>query len=339
MNNNQELNVYNLNHEQCEHSEQSSDAEAFSSSHSSNASVNTTGTKNPNTYNAHSIMSNIYIPTVIDRPCFKSYTEEFQIEGRIYSSGLYWHAISKNAPIDERISAPISIIAMTCNIDGSEFGRILRFIDSYGHWHEWAMPMRLLKGSGEDLMAELLGQGFTFDNKKRGELIRYIMEYKTDRKILSASRVGWHDKAFVLPHKVIGDKEIIFQSETMVQNDFKSLGDLTSWQNDIAKKCIGNVPLIVSIGLALSGPLLKILNRHQGGGIHWVGDSSIGKSTCIEVAASVWGSPEFIRSWSATANGFEGVAAMHNDTCIILDEIDEALPNDIGRIVYMLVNG
>ena len=57
------------------------------------------------------------------------------------------------------------------------------------------------------------------------------------------------------------------------------------------------------------------------------------------MAASVWGSPEFIRSWSATANGLEGVAATRNETCLILDEIDEASPHEIGKIAYMLVNG
>lgn len=57
------------------------------------------------------------------------------------------------------------------------------------------------------------------------------------------------------------------------------------------------------------------------------------------MAASVWGSSEFIRSWSATANGLEGVAATRNETCLILDEIDEASPFEIGKITYMLANG
>ncbi len=35
----------------------------------------------------------------------------------------------------------------------------------------------------------------------------------------------------------------------------------------------------------------------------------------------------------------EGVAATRNETCLILDEIDEASPHEIGKIAYMLANG
>lgn len=55
--------------------------------------------------------------------------------------------------------------------------------------------------------------------------------------------------------------------------------------------------------------------RQQGGGIDWVGNSSYGKSTSVEVAAT------------------------RNETCLILDEIDEASPHEIGKIAYMLANG
>ena len=55
--------------------------------------------------------------------------------------------------------------------------------------------------------------------------------------------------------------------------------------------------------------------------------------------ASVWGRREFVRSWRATSNGLEGIAALHNDSVLILDEIGQADPNDVGEGIYMLANG
>lgn len=45
------------------------------------------------------------------------------------------------------------------------------------------------------------------------------------------------------------------------------------------------------------------------------------------------------RTWRATSNGLEGVAALLSDTCLCLDEINEADPREIGAIVYSLGNG
>ncbi|EHR8987746.1 DUF927 domain-containing protein [Escherichia coli] len=32
-------------------------------------------------------------------------------------------------------------------------------------------------------------------------------------------------------------------------------------------------------------------------GLHFYGDSSTGKTTLVQVACSVWGSPNYMRSW------------------------------------------
>jgi putative DNA primase/helicase len=294
-----------------------------------------------------SITSNVPPTSILEmseviRPCYMTHIAWFRINNRNLEPGLYFHGLAKSendAEADERISSPIIVEAITSNSDGNFFGRLLRFIDCHGVWHCWPMPMSLLKSSGDELLGELLDQGLTYNRKKRNDLINYIMNFKPTRHILAASTVGWHNDVFVLPNQVIGGSDIIFQSTTAADSDFQASGTIEGWQNDIGRLCRGNIPLMVSVAAALAGPVLKLINRHQGGGIHWVGDSSSGKSTCIEVAASIWGSSSFIRSWCATANGLEGLATTRNDTCLILDEIDEASPLEIGKITYMLANG
>ena len=76
------------------------------------------------------------------------------------------------------------------------------------------------------------------------------------------------------------------------------------------------------------------------GGFHLRGSSSTGKTTALKLAASVRGSPEsYVRTWRATSNGLEGIAAVHNDGLLILDELHQCDPKEAGEVCYMLGNG
>ncbi len=65
----------------------------------------------------------------------------------------------------------------------------------------------------------------------------------------------------------------------------------------------------------------------------------MGKSGALDAACATWGGAGFKRTWNSTANGMEGIAALHNDGILVLDEIGECEPDDVGAIVYSLGNG
>jgi uncharacterized protein (DUF927 family) len=90
--------------------------------------------------------------------------------------------------------------------------------------------------------------------------------------------------------------------------------------------------------MAFAAVLLTLLDI-EGGGIHWRGQSSEGKTTVLLVAASVWGEPGRLERWRATSNGLEGVASYHNDSLLLLDELREVDPKEAGVVAYMLSNG
>jgi putative DNA primase/helicase len=115
-------------------------------------------------------------------------------------------------------------------------------------------------------------------------------------------------------------------------------GSLENWKNTVSKYCVGNPLLICAVSAALAGPLLDLIDM-EGGGVHWRGKSSLGKTTVQKVASSVWGSPKFMQTWRATANGLEGVAAICNSTCLVLDEISQVSGKEAGYVAYMLANG
>ena len=80
----------------------------------------------------------------------------------------------------------------------------------------------------------------------------------------------------------------------------------------------------------------------ESGGVNMTGPSSIGKTTILIVAGSVWGGggmQGYRRQWRATLNGLEGVAAMHSDALLALDEMGEIDGRDAAQAAYMLANG
>ncbi len=68
------------------------------------------------------------------------------------------------------------------------------------------------------------------------------------------------------------------------------------------------MPLSV-VNTTIAKPKLRRTTFSRGG-IHLVDNSSVGKSTAIKAAASVWGGPKYVRSWNTTSNGLEGAAAL-----------------------------
>jgi putative DNA primase/helicase len=148
----------------------------------------------------------------------------------------------------------------------------------------------------------------------------------------------------VLPDKIYGPDadHIVFQNydvaESELLNTFAISGTLDDWQRHIAAKAIGNPNLILAISAAFAGPLIGKCQT-ENSGIHFVGDSSIGKTTIALAAWSVWGPPKYCRSWRVTANGLEGLAALSNDCLLVLDDISQCDPYALDEIIYMLANG
>lgn len=261
--------------------------------------------------------------------------------------GVYLHgktAPKKNEPsipFDRHVCSPLEVSAITQTDDAHHtFGLLLEFHDLNGRLRRWAMPRNLLRGSCEELRGELLDQGVqVFDRHKLSD---WLQRPPPKRRVIAATKTGWaaDGKAFVLPGRVIGAADkVIFQSESAVTTGAaSSRGDYRKWRDEVAKLCIGNMVPTLSIDIALAGPLLARLH-HPSCGIHWVGDSSIGKTTSLTVGGSSWGGDKFIRSWRGTANGLESAAAVLNDSVLCLDEIGQADSRVIGDVVYSIING
>ena len=283
-----------------------------------------------------------------DRPCFRSYEGWVLMNGDKKQPGVYHHGFGKGSngadeddkPEDDVwISSPLTIDYQTHDINGYNFGRLLTFTNTNGDKRQWAMPMELLAGDGTALQKELLSMGVNIAYAHRTKLfMQYLQSAPPKDTKRCVLQVGWADKAFVLPDSVIGSDNIIFQSANRSVEAFGQRGTTEEWRDNIGSLAVGNPMLTLALCAAFAAPLLHICPA-ENGGIHYFGDSSTGKSTMLRAAASVWGSPEYVGSWRATANGMEGASSLRNDCLLALDEISECNSKEVGAIVYAAGNG
>lgn len=285
---------------------------------------------------------------VLNRPCFHTHDTAVMLDGQRIEPGLYWHGLTnpkgnaKPEPVNQWLASPIHCEAITSDEDGGQFGQLLRFRDTLGRWRSWAAPMAMLKGSGEELRGVLLSMGVRIDLDSTKRLNQWLMAEKPTRRVIATNRTGWHDngQAFVTPTQTIGGSDVVFQSEYANQAAYQQRGTLPDWRHQVGEQCRGNPWLVLAVSTAFAGPLIqRAMNADSGTGIHLVGRSSQGKTTALQCAASVWGGPQFVRTWRATANGLEATAAALCDSLLVLDEISESNPKDIGAMVYALANG
>ncbi|KTD63882.1 DUF927 domain-containing protein [Legionella spiritensis] len=241
------------------------------------------------------------------------------------------------------ICSSLYVVAKTRDANSGEWGRLLEWVDDDGIKHQWAMPLALLQGDSSDVRRELASLGLTISPSKaaRDLLTSYIQVFPVEDRARCVDKLGWYDNVFITANEAIGQysDQIVFQNANSLEPGLSVAGSVEEWQNSVARLADGNSRLIFAISTAFAPSLAKLVGEDSGG-FHFRGASSSGKTTALKVAASVWGKPDsYIRLWRSTANGLEGLAALHNDGLLILDELSQIDPKDAGECAYLLANG
>ncbi len=248
------------------------------------------------------------------------------------------------------VSGQFDVLGEARTSTGTGWGLFLRWRDSDGRRHEWAMPKSLLHREG-NLIAEMLTDAGLVCGigQAHGLLKDFLARVYSSRRFECVSRTGWHEAegkpVFVAPWSKVygaGAANIVLQSERLVSAEtFKTAGTLKQWQDELAQFAIGNDRVALFIAASFAGPLLAVMGQDSGG-LHLVGGSQSGKTTCAFAAGSLWGPGTRgngqIRAWKTTANGLEGTAAETSDCVLILDELGQADSKEVADIVYMLAN-
>jgi len=244
------------------------------------------------------------------------------------------------------IAGPFEVLGRARDPSGRSWGRQLRWVDADGKIHTRQVTDAALQGDPATLCSILADEGLHIMRGHQRELCSYLNSCNVPGRVTIVTRTGWHDLAggsvFVLPTEIIGaaaaERVILDASAT---GPYEASGTLVGWQQGVARTVADHVIPVLAVSTALAGPLLALAGQ-EGGGINLYGTSSRGKTTVAQAAASVWGrgsSTGFVRTWRATANGLEGIAASATDTVLILDELGVVEARDAASAIYGLANG
>ena len=270
-------------------------------------------------------------------------------EGRIFRELVTEGEDGKSSRKWVAFGSEVNVLARTRTAEGEDHGKLLEVVDSDDLRHQWAMPNSLFAGSGEAIRAELLRLGFQpvsgAGGKWRDWLFEYLLTSKPEERARCVQTIGWHGPSYVLPNETIGadaaTEQVILQTAGPLDHAFHIAGTLEEWQHHVAAPALGNSRLLIAISAAFAAPLLA-LTGDEGGGFHLRGGSSMGKSTALYAAGSVWGGGStggYVKNWRATDNALESVSALHNDALLCLDELSQVEPKAAGAAAYMLSNG
>ena len=273
------------------------------------------------------------------RPCRETLPTGF----RLTEDGVFYATEDGDA---RPVCSPLEILARTRDEKGHNWGLLVEFDDPDGEKKRWNIPARTMTGDfGKDVLGPLVDMGLRLAGSRSGrharnDLQSYLQGFDSSQRARLVTRLGWHNNAFLLPDRQIGQhgEHLHFYDAGAQLPPINEAGSLEQWQSQIGALCVGNHRLAFVVSTAFAGPLLHLLG-HESGGFHLYGDSSGGKTTHLQVAASVYGGPRLVRSWRSTDNALESIAAAHSDGLLILDEIGMCDARIIGETVYMLGNG
>ena len=203
----------------------------------------------------------------------------------------------------QHICGVLKVLARTRDNDHRGHGYLLQWLDHDNHRHQWAMPAEMFKGDGSDVRGYLMNSGLFIasSGSARALLSHYVQGVHTDNRVLCVDKTGWHEYkgnlVYVTPQQTYGQhpNSVIYQSENHTPHGYKCKGSLDAWRKSISALCVGNSRLAFSVCVAFSGALLKLTND-ESGGFNLRGVSSLGKSTALFLAGSVWGSRDYTHS-------------------------------------------
>ena len=269
--------------------------------------------------------------------------ESWNVGGVTYVSdrdGVRRVKIIKDDVVEEQVCSPLKILGFGRSVDAADWSLVVEFPDPDGNVITMPIQRSMLANFQQKIQPELAANGLIIFNAKALETL--LTGAAVSGRYLLAYRPGWQagGRSYLLgrQHVGLGQGQAIMPMFS-VTPPFAAKGSLAAFNESVVALCVGHSRLTIAMGAALAGPMLTILGI-EGGGLHLYGPSSIGKTTALRVAASIYGSPsQMVRSWRATSNSLESVAEAHNDALLILDEVGQGDGAEAGETAYMLANG
>ena len=272
-------------------------------------------------------------------------TEEFTGNEFPYDSdseGVWFKQTNKDGEgYVTKVCSPLTVNALVRDHANGNWGYVLDVTDRDHKVHQVIIPAHAFVGHGKEALELLLSKGLVIQDIQKADkhVMSYIQTFPTDARGRTADRIGWSGDKFVATHKVYGsedNEQVFFEGNQRNKAEFKMAGTKEDWDENVAKYAIGNSRFIMAICAALASPLLPLI-KAENTGFHFLGSSSIGKSTLLNVACSIYGLTKHV--WRATDNALETLLASHNNVLLCMDELGQLDKKAAQHIAYLIGNG
>jgi putative DNA primase/helicase len=224
----------------------------------------------------------------------------------------------------------------------------IRHIEDYRRPVTTRVPYNDIAAGGASLAKTLSNAGLWVTSTKKGResLAAMLAAIKPPRLTLATS-YGWlpNRNAFALGGEVYGaesTERIHVDNAYVGKVKLARRGTLADWSSSVGKYAARNSRLIFALGMAVTSPLLRFVAGQTSFVANLCGDSSVGKSTALNVFGSVWGGSEgglgFNHAWDMTDKDAAKKAAAHSYIGLGLDEQGQ-MGGDPAKVAYSIASG
>lgn len=261
---------------------------------------------------------------------------------------------SKGEKVENISYVPVLITEQAINTDEDIVSLRLVFKRD-GIWKKLQVEREIICDSKK--LITLCNSGFPAHSGNAKKLVEYLNAFEitnTDniKTVYLTHNNGWKEfkgmNIFGLGSNIFGldskNVNISFSPEQGFERFNKALHSQGSYENwlNIIKPLLKNPKIALSIYASLAAPLLNLVDCSSFI-LHYCGKTSMGKTTTIEIASSVWGNPSketggLVTSWNNTQVFVEKIATFFDDMPIYLDDSHLTDDKTLSRILYMLGN-
>lgn len=290
---------------------------------------------------------NNFIPTIIDDDEYNMF-RSFSKNGYLTTKKWVLYAYQKKYKDNTinyllAISTYVEIISCQQNVHTTERFYNLQLFNGKENI-TISVDSGILTSSG---IKKLLQYGCIFDENNQKYLLSYLSTSACNAEIEYVhSVIGWKfgDEPIFLNSKCISKSG--FQSKYIGNMDLVPKGSIESTFIMIQNEVLGNPILEFSLVLGCSAPILGFINNFFDLGcllFNYGGNSSRGKTTAGLLIASIYGCPNFGKSFMTTMNGTENslitFASSADSHPIIFDELATLPTNNIRKLLYQFASG
>lgn len=276
---------------------------------------------------------------------------------RLNEKGLFRECEKGEEVKVQRICNPLLVIGLTKGQDGAGHGLLIAAETISGNVIKKTFSASVLHSEARTLAGELEEIGVAVEPRQSSYLLDALGAMRrlaSKREFLtSVPKLGWHDGEALIYQTsggAIGGGGFVYQPKQVSKaaQAAHGRGTLEGWQDHVASVAlqdqtgVGGTAILAGFAAALINPL-----RYDTCGIHWHGTTSRGKTTALQISASVWGdgndpnssSKALLQKWNATTNALEAAAEESGGLILGLDELGQFRDKNLSRAIYNLAAG